>query len=390
MSSEVNHTERAHAVLSASGSSRWMNCTPSARLEEKYPSTSSIHADEGTLAHELAEHLLATLYRNADRSAEIAEIEKHPLYSSEMPKHVRAYCDYVLEQHATAKAEDPHAVLFTEIKLDLSKYVPEGFGTTDAAICSAGTIDVIDLKYGQGVRVSARDNAQLKLYALGVLEAFAFMYEAKKVRLHIHQPRLDAVSTFEIGVQELIEWGELEVKHKADMAIKGEGELKPGSWCGFCKARNRCRAMLKELEAIAVHDFSDPRELSDEELLDVYKRADLVSGWLNSVKGYMLSEAINGKSWDGLKVVAGRMTRTPPDPVKVAEVLAGAQFDREEYTKTELRSMTEIEKLLGKKTFEELLGPLVVKKSGRPALVDESDKRPPFDPAASAAADFEE
>lgn len=386
---EINHAERAHALLSASGSSRWLNCTPSAVLEDQYPNKGSVFADEGTLAHELAEVLLNEIHRGTKQPEKLAEIESHKLYSAEMREYVNTYVEYVGACFAETKRTDAHAVLFTEVRLDLTAYIPEGFGTIDNVICANGVADVIDLKYGKGVRVSAVDNSQLKLYALGAVEAFAFAYDVHTVRLHIHQPRLDAISVFELPLSELIEWGESTVKQRAALAINGAGDLMTGDWCAFCRHRNRCTALAAEAEAVAALDFAPAHTLTDEQLLSVYAKADRVTRWLSGLSDYLLQQALEGKTWPGLKLVEGRSNRTIADKEAARLALEATDLDPADYIKTDIVAMGQLEKLLGKSGFDQLIGPYVVKPPGKPALVDESDKRPPFDPQAAAASDFD-
>jgi len=378
----IDHGQRAHARLSASGSSRWLNCTPSASLEDSFPDTSSVFAEEGTLAHEIAEiklrlreHHTQTRTLNKLLELRLDEARKHELYLDEMEAYTDQYCDYVTEAYAVAKASDSAAIIETEIKVDLTAYIPAGFGTVDNAIVANKVLDVIDLKYGKGVRVSAVDNSQLKLYALGTLEAYAFMYDIEVIRMHIHQPRLDAVSVFEIPAHELIEWGRDYVKPKALEAHEGKGELQTGSWCGFCKAKIRCSALAKETEALAVLDFQDPRLLTDAQLLEIYAKADRLSRWLNSLGEFLYSEALAGKKWDGLKLVEGRSNRTIEDATKAVNALRADGYADADILSSKLVGIGALEKLLGKAGFEAVLGDLVVKPAGKPTLVDSSDKR---------------
>lgn len=389
----IDHKDRAHALLSASGSSRWLTCTPSAQLESVYPNTSSVFADEGTAAHELAELKLRYAFeQDGNEPALAAKIRgfkaQSQHFNEEMESCTDMYVDYIKEVHAEAVERDRLAEVFTEVRVDLTKYVPEGFGTVDNAVIGGNVLDIIDLKYGKGVRVSAVDNSQLKLYALGALEAYSILYDIETVRLHIHQPRLDAVSVFELSAAELVSWGHVYVMPKAAEAMAGTGELKTGLHCGFCKAKNKCAALVKEAHAVAALDFADPRILTDAQILEVYGMADRLTRWLSGLGDYLLSEALEGKSWDGYKLVEGRSNRVLTDKAAAKARLEATDLDASQYMKSELQGITALEKVLGKKGFEEVLGPLVDKPAGKPTLVSADDKRPAFDPVANAANDF--
>ena len=380
---KVDHKERAHALLSASGSSRWLECTPSARLESEFEDKSSSFAEEGTLAHELAELKLSNLYGSEDlravRDENIGLIRLNALYAPDMDDFTDVYVDYIQEVYNEALQRDPAAIVETEVRVNLTKYVPEGFGTVDNAIIAGTTLDVIDLKYGKGVRVSATNNSQLKLYALGALEMYAFNYDIETVRLHIHQPRLDAVSVFEISAQDLLAWGTEVVIPRAELAHAGEGEQVTGTWCQFCKAKNRCAALAREAEALAQLDFVEPKLLTDAQVLEVYAKADRMIRWLSGLGDYMLAEALAGKPWEGYKLVEGRSNRKLTETEKVIETLESDGFQPSDYLKSELQGITALEKLMGKKTFESLLGQFVTKAPGKPTLVEAADKRPAID-----------
>ncbi len=380
---EINHKERAHAILSASGSSRWLNCTPSARLEAEVPETTSVFAEEGTLAHEIAEIKLRLLHEpHTDLQTRLEEARQKELYHEDMDYHTDNYVSYVREIYSEALAKDHLAVVETEVRVNLTKYVPEGFGTVDNAVIGNGTLDVIDLKYGKGVAVSATDNSQLKLYALGALEAYSFLYDIDTVRLHIHQPRLDAISVFEISASELLEWGQNHVIPKAQEAFEGNGEQVTGSWCGFCKVKHRCAAMAKEAESVAALDFADPKLLTDEQVLEVYGKADRLVRWLSGLGDYILTEALSGKQWEGYKLVEGRSNRRISDSDKAITLLENEGFIKEDFMKMDLQGIGALEKLLGKKDFEKVLGGIIEKPEGKPTLVPVSDKRQAIDLAS--------
>lgn len=372
-----------HALLSASSSKRWLNCTPSARLEEQFKGdTGSVYAEEGTAAHALAEHKLKRLLKRRSRRP-VSDYQ-----CDEMEECTDEYVAYAMEQIELARQSCKDSVVLIEQHLDYSAYVPEGFGTGDLVIVADGTIVVIDLKYGKGVAVEAEWNPQMMLYGLGVLELFDAIYDIDTVRMTIYQPRLESVSTWEISVSGLMEWVETELRPKAALAIRGEGEFRCGSWCRFCKAKNTCRARAEEYLRLAQIEFQAPALLSDEEIAEVLKVADDLAKWAADVYAFATDEAItHGKQWTGFKLVEGRSNRKYTDEEEVAEAAKAAGYT--DIYKSTLVGITEMEKLMGKKKFAEVLGKLVYKPQGKITLVTESDKRQAVE-TASAEADFKE
>ncbi len=380
---EVNHLARKHALLSASGASRWLHCTPSARLEEKFeessPSTSSVYADEGTLAHEFGDlNLRKAAGRITDSvfEKEIKELRKHPLYSSEMEGEVDKYVTYVLETFAEAKQKTPDAVLMIEERLDFSHLVEQGFGTGDAGVIADGVLEIIDLKYGKGIRVEAEENPQLMLYGSGALRSFELMYDIHTVKMTIVQPRLDHISSWEISVKDLITWGEKTVKPAAAKAYEGKGVQKAGDHCKWCKVKAMCATLAAKNVALARHEFKDPHLLTEKQLLEVYKQQPMLVDWVNAVADYLLAEALKGKQWPGYKIVEGRSQRKWIDEKEVVKTLMKKKYTADQFMVSKLAGIPAIEKLIGKKEFPEVLGSLVVTPPGKPTLVPVSDKRP--------------
>lgn len=372
-----------HALLSASSSKRWLNCTPSARLEEQFPSDNgSVYAEEGTAAHALAEHKLKrSLKRRSKRPVSDYDCD-------EMEECTDEYLTYAMEQIELAKQNCKDPVILIEQHLDYSAYVPEGFGTGDLLIVADGTLTVIDLKYGKGVAVDAERNPQMMLYGLGALELFDAIYDIDTVRMIIYQPRLESVSTWEISVEDLKKWTEEVLIPKAQLAINGEGDFQCGAWCRFCKAKNTCRARAEEYLKLAQMEFRPPAFLTDEEIAEVLKVADELAKWSADVYAFATDEAItHGKQWSGFKLVEGRSNRKYTDEEEVAEVAKAAGYT--DIYKKSLIGITEMEKLLGKKKFAEILGKLVYKPQGKITLVTESDKREAII-TATAEADFKE
>ena len=358
-----------HAVLSASGSHRWLNCTPSARLELEFENTGSEAAREGTAAHALCEHKLKRALHMRSR---------HPVSdydSDEMEECTDAYVDFVMEQYETAKqvCEDP--VILIEQRLDFSCYVPDGFGTGDCLIISDDRLRIIDFKYGMGVLVEAEDNPQMKLYALGALAVYDALYDIREVSMTIFQPRRENVSTWTIPVEDLKAWAENELKPRAKMAYDGEGEYLPGEWCTFCRAAVRCRARAEEKLKLAQTEFRMPPLLTDAEIEDILAVLPDLTKWANEITAYALDTALNhGKEWNGFKVVQGRSVRKYRDEAAVAEAAKEAGY--KDIYRQSLIPLTEMQRLMGKDRFEEILGGLITKAPGRPTLVPKSDRRP--------------
>ncbi|GLC79300.1 DUF2800 domain-containing protein [Lacrimispora brassicae] len=369
-----------HALLSASSSLRWLNCTPSARLETQFTDTGSIYAAEGTAAHTLAEHKLKRALKRRSRRP-VSDYD-----CDEMEECTDDYVPFVMElvEDARRKCTDP--VVLIEQHLDYSRYVEGGFGTGDCIIVSDGVLSVIDFKYGKGVAVEAERNPQMMLYALGALELFDALYEIEKIRMTIFQPRLESVSTWELPLPELMDWVQSELVPRAVLAAKGDGEFIPGRWCRFCKARNQCRARAEEFLKLAQMEFRPPALLTEEEIAKVLSTADELAKWSADIYAYAANQAItHGKQWTGFKLVEGRSNRKYSSEEEVAKA-AGAAGYKDIY-KQSLIGITEMEKLMGKKKFSEILGNLVYKPIGKITLVPESDRRLPVE-NATAETDF--
>lgn len=370
-----------HALLSASSAERWINCPPSARLTENMPDTESPHAAEGTLAHSLAELKVRKKFENMRKSEydrRLGEIRKDPLYAPEMDGHTDTYLDCILKvAHGYSKVK-PYVI--AEKRLDYSAYVPGGFGTCDCAMLCKNDLHIFDFKYGKGgVPVSAEDNPQLKLYALGALAEYSFLYDVQSVMLHIVQPRLDNISDFTIGVDALTEWGN-SIRPAAELAYKGEGEFKCGDWCRFCKAKATCRARAEDFFTLEKSAELPKELLSDHEIGEILERASRLKNWVSEVEEYVLSEILSGKSVDGWKAVEGRSNRKITDIDSAFEVLKKEGYDEAMLYERKPITLTELEKLVTKKKLEELIGSMIDKPRGKPTLAPESDKRKPYAP----------
>ncbi|MCF0228626.1 MAG: DUF2800 domain-containing protein [Parasporobacterium sp.] len=371
-----------HAVLSASGSHRWLNCLPSARLELEYEDKETEAAREGTAAHALCEHKLKKALKQRSRRP-VSEYD-----TDEMEECTDAYVQFVLEQYEKAKESCSDSVILIEQHLDFSCYVPEGFGTGDCIIISDSTLHIVDFKYGQGVLVEAEENPQMKLYALGALEIYDSLYDISSVSMTIFQPRRENVSTWTLGRDELLSWARDELKPKADMAYRGEGEYVPGEWCTFCKAAVKCRARAEEKMSLAQKELRLPPLLTDTEIEEILAVLPDLTKWAGEIIAYATDAALNhGKQWSGFKVVEGRSVRRYKDPDAVAKAAIAAGY--KDIYRQSLIPMTEMQKLMGKAEFDEVLGGLIEKPPGKPTLVPMSDKRRPIN-VIDATNEFEE
>lgn len=381
-----NHTERAHALLSASSAHRWLACPPSAVAAEAYPNEGTEYTREGTLAHEVAEAVasgtgLAAFRDAGDELCTTAEV------TAEMLECARGYHDYILEQ-----IKDDTATVLLEQRVDFSPWVPDGFGTADCIIIQGDTMDVIDYKYGKGVAVAAEDNPQMKLYGLGALNEFGFVYDVKTVRLHIYQPRMNNISLDTLTAEELTTWAEKTVKPTAAKAAKGKGEYKPGEHCRFCPHAGRCRALTKTCtEYVTTHGMkASVPVLAPWEVSEVLSMEPPVSLWLKRVKDQALTSLLKGDKIPGYKVVAGRGSRSWKDEQETAKAMEAAGYGQGEYTKTELLSVAAMEKAFGKKFVAEHLAEQIETKTGAPTVAPETDRRPVYDPVAVAMDDFKD
>ena len=370
-----------HAILSASSSHRWLNCNPSARLEQEFADHETEAAEEGTAAHALCEHKLRKALKMRSRKP----VSKYDC--DEMDAYTDGYVEYVLESIAEAKKNCTDPRVLIEQKLDFSCYVPDGFGIGDCLIVADKNLHIIDFKYGQGVLVESENNPQMMLYAIGALRLFDCLYDIETVSMTIYQPRRENVSTWTISVDDLKKWADETLKPKAELAFKGEGEYQPGQWCQFCRAAVKCRARAKAKLQLAEYEFALPPVLTDDEIEDILGRIEDLTHWANEIMAYAQDASINhGKVWNGYKLVESRTNRKYADEAAVIEAAKNAGYT--DIFKKTLIPITEMEKLMGRKTFAEVIGPMVVKPRGNPTLVPASDKRDELNTADAAKADF--
>ena len=380
-----------HAKLSSSASKRWLGCPGSVKLSEHYPNGSSIYADEGTIAHGMAEGMIS----KDDKLVQKYEVEAAKFYGEhpelngtflEMKMILQPYVDYVFEEYAAQVHEDGAAQLMTEERVDLTEYIPGGFGTSDVVILRQGRLHIIDLTYGKGVYVSAEDNPQLKLYALGTLARFDMLYDIEDVVMTIYQPRLDNVSTDTIKAKDLYAWGEEVIKPGAQLALSEDAPVHAGDWCQFCPARYDCKERARD--AMELQKYLGQMVLSPEEIAEILGKIDRLTKFAEDIKDSALTKALDGEEIPGWKVVEGRSIRKyVGSEEEIVRQCEGAGYDQALLYERKLLTITNMEKLMGKKQFAEVLGAYVEKPEGKPTLAPESDKRPAIT-NNSAAEDF--
>lgn len=386
-----------HAMLSASGASRWLVCTPSARLEETLDEVESVYADEGTLAHDIAKHMI--LYKLKRYSSEgaykdtMTRFKEDELFNEEMLEYLDEYSSFVVAKYKS----DSRNLIFLEQKLELEEYIPEGFGTVDVMIINPDLLQVIDYKHGKGVPVDAVENSQTKVYSLGALKEFDFFFDkVKTIQMTIYQPRIENISTFEISTQELLLWAEEVLKPTALIAFNGLGEYVPGSHCKFCRAKPTCKAHAVYNLQLAAQEFAVPTVvnptpanlITDEQVSKILLRAKRMKEWITSVEEYALREALGGKKWPGLKLVSGRSSRKYGDEKQIMKNLLAAGIEEEKVVNKKLPGIIELSKNISKLDFKKYVEPHIVKPDGSPALVSEKDKRPERNSDTAAALDF--
>lgn len=379
----MGHAERDHAILSPSSAKRWINCTPSALLAEAAGSKSSVYAEEGTLAHEIAEYALTQYLEGlydpiTDEELPVNDEHiKNPLFSIDMANYIREYCEFVIEEGYEIQKADGPCKMLLERRVDITDYAPGSFGSVDVTLVSDKMLHIIDLKYGAGVKVFAGHNEQMMLYALGALKAAASK-DINSIRMTIAQVRLDHYDTFEMPKGRLLDWAEKVLKPAAKMAIQGEGKQVVGSWCGFCPVKAQCRAQRDAILA----DFEEKPEpllLSDEEIVDLIGKIDTYKSWIESVNKYVYDRAIQGHKWNGYKLVAGRSSRVITDEAKIRQALLN-EYLEDEVLNIKLKGIGDLEKLLGKKVFSARFGDAIESRPGAPKLVPESAKGVEYSP----------
>lgn len=387
---DINHKERAHAKLSASGASRWATCPGSVQMEDGIPDKESIYAQEGTLAHEMSElklkhYLDPKGFGKRKLNAAIKKLKENELYQAEMESYTDTYVDFIKEK-ALSFSSNPYIEI--EKRVDFSRWVEGGFGTCDCVLIHGSTLSIIDLKYGKGVPVSSEQNEQLILYALGAYDAFNLIYNLDKIELNIVQPRINNFSTWEISLTELLLWGDY-FKVQAEKALGGNGELVPSAKaCKFCKARDICTARAENNLSLESEIKLKPNEIPKDKLYEYISRGEDIAKWVADLKAYALDMCLKGEDIKGLKAVAGRTSRswTNQDEA-INKLIEGGIDEAIIYDKVPL-TLAKLEKALGKQQFTALVGDMVVTSEGKPTLVFENDKRPAITNTVNATSIF--
>ena len=382
--SGIQHSGRAHARLNASSSHRWMMCTPSVKLSENFADTPSAYAEEGTYLHELCElklHRYLGDMTEAAIDANYAALKDNDFYSDEAESVTDEYIAFCIETIEAVRSSCADPLILVEHRLDYSEYVPDGYGTGDLIIVADGVLEICDFKGGRGVRVDANYNSQLMLYALGALLEFDPLYDIHTIRMNIIQPRLNNFSAFEMRADDLITWAEIEVQPKALLAYAGKGDFCAGEHCRFCKARYTCRARGDYFMQLAARDFKAPDLLTDEEIVDILPVAESLNNWVQDLIAYATQQAVDGKQWPGYKLVAGRSVRKYTGEAEVIKAATDAGYA--DIYKTTLLGVSDLEKRMGRKAFNDVLGKFVIKPTGAPTLVPETDPRRLYSDAAT-------
>ena len=365
-----------HAYLAASASDRWLHCPPSAKLCAEAEDVGSPYAQQGTDAHSLCEHLLLMALGRESKDP----TEDLTWYDQEMQDAAEGYRDFVMEQVEDAKQFCPDPMVCVEQTLDFSKWVEHGFGTGDCVIVADDLLHIVDFKYGVGVLVDAADNPQLKCYALGALDTFSDLYDIRRVKLSIYQPRRDNADTWEIGVDDLMVWAEDTLAPIAKLAYDGEGEFAAGDHCMFCKVKATCRKRAEYAMELAAYDFTDAPTLDETEIAAILPQIDALVSWASDIKDYALAQALSGTAYPGFKIVEGRSNRRYTNPEVVASIVEKAGYDPYE---KKLLGITAMQRQLGKKQFDSLLGGYIEKPQGKPVLAPVTDTRPEYNTAAN-------
>lgn len=391
-------TPKAHATVTASGYERWSHCTAAPRYEEHFPSESSVYADEGTLAHSVCElygKKKFTVMTTRKFNAELKKLKADPLWQDEMIKTAEAYVDFLTEK--ANEFERIPQVLF-EVRVDLSDYIPEGFGTCDNAMVGGDVLRITDYKHGKGVKVSAVNNGQMRLYALGVLKLLypVYGYTIKRVCTAIVQPRIsEDIEEEWLTVEELKVWGETEAKPKAQAAFFGLGTFCAGDWCRFCRGKAECRARAQHYagfsqyvgmipEGLAEQEDATPGEeitiLSDAEVADLLKQAQGLIGWYEDLQNYAREAILAGRTIPGWKVVEGKKVRAFKDADKALDIMRKEGFPDAVLYEHKPLTLAQLEKLTGKKRFAELMDGEITWPPGKPTLAFANDKRAAYTP----------
>ena len=365
----------AHALLGPSSAARWIACPPSVKLCEQFEDVESEYAKEGSLAHEIAELKVRKLIdpglTSRKFTAAMKKLKDKELYREEMQGYTDEYVEFIQEQ-MYSHLVTPHIAV--EQRVDFSQYVPDGFGTADCILIANDTLHIIDFKYGKGVPVSVENNAQLLLYALGAYLAYEMIFPIEHIKMSIVQPRLNNIDTWECSLDYLLEFAKI-AQEKAAMALKGEGDFNCGEHCKFCKAKAVCRERANANLELAKYEFKAADQLTLEEIGQILEKAKDLAKWADDLKDYALSESLKGNEVPGWKAVNGRGSRSFKNTDEAIKVLVDNGIAEELLFERKYLTLAQIEKTVGKKEFNNLVGDLIVMNVGKPTLVEISDKR---------------
>lgn len=385
--SEAMSENRAHAILSASGAHKWLVCTPSARLEEKYPNRTSEYMAEGTLAHAIAEFKVRSYFlepiTKSTYTRRINKFRKEQYFNAEMLNTTDTYLEFV---KGIAMSTQHKPFVAVEMQVDYSEWVPEGFGTADCILISGDTLHVIDYKHGKGVKVEAEENPQMKLYALGAYNKYKLFYAIQNVEMHIIQPRIDNISSYKIALKDLLAWAENTVKPQAQKAWAGVGEFVQGEHCRFCKVKN-CEFRAKQNMKVVEEIQKISGTLAPGEIGEILTKTDGIEQWIKDLKGYALEQILEGVNIPGWKAVEGKSNRKIVDIDKAFEILEANGYDQAILYEKKPLSLTALEKVVGKKQLTDAIGDYIEKPKGAPTLAKETDKRANYK-KSSAVEDF--
>ena len=386
----------AHAILSPSSAKRWINCPPSALINAEAPQTDTVYTREGTLAHAVCElkarkHFLTGIGPKKF-TAEMKKFRADELWQDEMDGYTDDYLNALKDIAAEYKAR-PYVAL--EQRVDFSEYVPEGFGTADCIMIGAvegiegDVLNVIDFKYGKGVKVEAEDNPQMMLYALGALMDYSAIYDIDEVRMTIVQPRIKREpETWSLKALSLVNWANYTVEPAAKLAMAGEGEFQEGEWCRFCAIRGSCRARAEANLQLARMDFRQPPELTDAEVAEALETGQRLKAWLSDLEEYALGACLEGRELPGWKAVEGRSVRAWTDQDGAFTAAKAAGVPEEMLYERKPVTLAALEKIMGKKPFAEALGEYVATPPGKPTLARADDKRKAITNRPTAEDDF--
>lgn len=381
-----------HAVLSASSAHKWLICTPSVRLEEKFENLSSEYMKEGTLAHEIAEFQVKSYFlepmTKKKKAEELLKFKDREFFSDEMITHTETYLEYIKQQ---AMQTNSKPFITVEKKVDYSHIAPEGFGTADCIMITGETLHIIDFKYGKGVKVEAEHNPQMMLYALGAIKEYGIFYDIQNVKMSIVQPRIDNISEWECAVNELNNWAETEVKLQAQKAFMGLGEFVPGEHCKFCRARKECKARAEKFVPVIQNiKIANPNLLTNIDISNILKESVGLEDFLKDIKAGALDKILQGQDIPGWKAVEGKSNRVITDVDKAFEVLEQHGFEKDILYERKPLGLTALEKVVGKKRLTDTIGKYIEKPKGAPTLAPENDKREKYNIKSSAIEDFAE